>query len=67
MLLHAIDAKERGASSITIESPHTDVLVLALCAYKRLSPNSSLVVGTGGKRRTIATKEIQRVHLRQNL
>ena len=54
MLLHAIDAKEREASSITIESPDTDVLVLAVWANKRLCPNSTLVVGTGGKRRTVA-------------
>lgn len=60
MLLHAIDAKERVASSITIKSHDTDVLVLALWAYKRLCPVSSLVVGTGGKRRTVALGPLYR-------
>jgi len=30
MLLHALDAAQRGASSICIQTPDTDVLVLAL-------------------------------------
>lgn len=54
MLLHAVDATARGASSITIQSPDTDVLVLALWLYRRLCPFTSLIVGTGGKRRSIA-------------
>ena len=30
MLLHALDATQKGATSTTIESPDTDVLVLTL-------------------------------------
>ena len=36
MLLHALDATQRGATSITIQSPDTDVLVLTLWVYKTL-------------------------------
>lgn len=54
MLLHAVDATERRASSINIQSPDTDVLVLALWIYRRLCPLTLFTVGTGGKRRNIA-------------
>ena len=53
MLLHALDATQRGATSITIHSPDTDVLVLTLWVYKRLCPDTTVIVGTGGKRRSI--------------
>ena len=53
MLLHALDASQRGATSICIQSPDTDVLVLALWCYKDLCPATSMLVGTGGLRRTI--------------
>ena len=53
MLLHALDATRRGATSITIQSPDTDVLVLTLWVYKRLCPDTTVIVGTGGKRRSI--------------
>ena len=53
MLLHALDATQRGATSITIQSPDTDVLVLTLWIYRRLCPDTTVIVGTGGKRRTI--------------
>ena len=53
MLLHALDATQRGATSITIQSPDTDVLVLTLWVYKRLCPDTTVIVGTGGKRRSI--------------
>lgn len=53
MLLHAIDATERGATSIRIQSPDTDVLVLALWNFPSLSEETSVVVGTGAKRRSI--------------
>ena len=53
MLLHALDATQRRATSITIQSPDTDVLVLTLWVYKRLCPDTTVIVGTGGKRRSI--------------
>ena len=53
MLLHALDATQRGVTSITIQSPDTDVLVLTLWVYKRLCPDTTVIVGTGGKRRSI--------------
>ena len=53
MLSHALDATQRRATSITIQSPDTDVLVLTLWVYKRLCPDTTVIVGTGGKRRSI--------------
>ena len=53
MLLHALDGTQRGATSITIQSPETDALVLTLWVYKRLCPDTTVIVGTGGKRRSI--------------
>ena len=54
MLLHAIDATERGAASLCIHSPDTDVLVLALWKYTSLCEETSVVAGTGAKRRSIS-------------
>ena len=53
MLLHVLDVTQRGATSITIQSPDTDVLVLTFWIYKRLCPDTTVIVGTGGKRRSI--------------
>jgi hypothetical protein len=53
MLLHALGATKIGTISICIQSPDTDVLVLALWIYTDLGPSTSVSVGTGGKRRTI--------------
>ena len=53
MFLHALNATQRGATSITIQGPETDVLVLTLWVYKRLCPDTTVIVGTGGKRRSI--------------
>jgi hypothetical protein len=47
MLLHALDASQRGAKTICIQSPDTDVLVLALWCYKDLCAETSMLVGTG--------------------
>lgn len=52
-LLHAIDTTEKGASSLSIYSPDTDVLVLALWKFASLCDETSVVVGTGDKRRSI--------------
>lgn len=53
MILHAIDATERGAASLCIQSPDTDVLVLAFWKHTSLCEETSLVVGTGAKRQSI--------------
>ena len=53
MFLHVLDAIQRDASSICIQTPDTDVLVLALWCYKDLYPATSLLVSTGSKRWTI--------------
>ena len=49
MILHPIDATGRGATSVCIQSPVTDVLVLALGKYTSLCKETSLVLGTGAK------------------
>ena len=53
MILHPIDATGRGATSLCIQSPDTDVLVLALGKYTSLCEETSLVLGTGAKCRLI--------------
>ena len=49
MCFHVLDGAQRDASSICIQSPDTDVLVLALWCYKDLCPATSLLVSTGRK------------------
>ena len=58
MILHAIDATERGATSLCIQSPDTDVLVLALWKYTSLCEETSLVFGTGAKCRLIPLRPL---------
>ena len=54
MLLHAIDATEKRAASLRIQSPDTDVLVLVLCKYtSSFCKETSVVAGTGGKCQSI--------------
>ena len=53
VLLHAIDVTETGATSLSIQNPDTDVLVLALWKFTSLCDQTSVVVGTGAKRRSI--------------
>ena len=49
MILHALDAVHRGATSISIHSSDTDVLD----KFPELCPLTSMVIGTGSKRRTV--------------
>ena len=58
MILHAIDATERGATSLCIQSPDTDVLVLALWKYTSLCEETSLVLDTGAKCRLILLRSL---------
>ena len=53
MILHALDAVHRGATSISIHSSDTDVLVLTIYKFPELCPLTSMVIGTGSKRRTV--------------
>ena len=50
LLLHTIDATKRRATFLSIHSPDTDVLVLALWRFTSLCDETSVVVGTGDKR-----------------
>ena len=58
MFLHAIDATKRGATSLSIHSPDTDVLVLARWNFASLCDETSVVVGTGDKRRSIPLRPL---------
>ena len=53
IMLHALDATYRGATSVCIQSPDTDVLVLALWCYPKLCNDTSMIVGTRIKHRVI--------------
>ena len=53
IFLHALDATKRGASSIYIESPDTDVLVLAVWCYPELCTNTTMMMGTNKNRRVV--------------
>ena len=58
MLLHVIDVTERVATSLSIHSPDTDVLVLALWKFASLCDETSVVVYTGDKRRSIPLRPL---------
>ena len=58
LLLHTIDATERRATSLSIHSPDTDVLVLALWRFASLCDETSVVVGTGDTRRSIPLRPL---------
>ncbi|RMX57942.1 hypothetical protein pdam_00021945 [Pocillopora damicornis] len=58
IILHALDASDQGATQLSICSPDTDVLVLALQQYPDLCSNSCFVTGTGSSRRVINLRSI---------
>jgi hypothetical protein len=47
LILHAADASPCGATSISINSPDTDVFILAVRRYPDLCPDLTCVTGTG--------------------
>ena len=49
MLVHALDATQRGATSVFIQSQDTDVLVLMLWIYTRLCQDTTVIAQTDGK------------------
>jgi len=53
LLLHAIDATDRGATRIDIHSPDTDVLILALRRYPEMCQDTSFITGSGDRKRSI--------------
>ena len=50
MILHTLDATNDGATKLSIHSPETDVLVLAIRRYSEMCPNTSFVTGKGTNR-----------------
>ena len=58
IILHALDASAQGATQLSIYSPDTSVLVLALRRYPDLCSNSCFVTGSGSSRRVINLKSI---------
>jgi hypothetical protein len=53
LMLHACDAKSRGATTIEIHSADTDVLVLAIQCYPNLCQDTVFVTSTGAHHRYI--------------
>ena len=47
IILHALDATADGATDLTIHSPDTDVLVLAIRRSSEMRVNTSFVTGIG--------------------
>ena len=58
IILHGLDASAQGAAQLSIYSPDTDVLVLALRQYPDLYLNSCFVTGTNSSPRVINLKSI---------
>ena len=56
LLLHAVDAKISGVTSIEIMSPDTDVFVLSLRRFSQLCQNTTFVTGRGEHLRKIALR-----------
>ena len=58
IILHAVDATDDDVTEISIHSPDTDVLVVAIRRYPEMCPDTSFVTGSGTRRRTIKLKPI---------
>lgn len=58
IILHAVDATNHGATEISIHSPDTDVIILALRWYYKLCYTVQFVIGTGQRHRVIQLKPI---------
>ena len=54
LILHSPDAARRGATELYIQSPDTDVFVLAIHRYHQLCRNTYFVTGVGNKKWVIA-------------
>ena len=58
LFLHARDATIRGATELDIQSPDTDVFLLAIRRFPLLPLATKFITGTGPSRRTIPLKPI---------
>ncbi len=58
LMLHAKHAAETGATSLDIQSPDTDVLVLAIRRYPELHTSTNFITGSSGARRTISLQRL---------
>ncbi|CAH3151769.1 unnamed protein product, partial [Porites lobata] len=58
IILHAVDATADGATDLTIHSPDTDVLVLAIRRSSEMCLNTSFVTGRGTSHRSIKLQPI---------
>ena len=63
MILHALDATADGATDLSIYSPGTDVLVMAIRRYPEMCTSTSFVTGKGTNHRTIKLQPIVAVLL----
>ena len=54
LILHSLDGVRTGATELYIQSPDTDVLVLAIHHYHQLCRNTYFVTGVGNKKRVIS-------------
>ena len=53
MILHALDATAAGATDLSIYSPDTDALVLAIRRYPEMCSDTSFITGKIANHRTI--------------
>jgi len=58
LILHSLDAARRGATGLYIQSPDTDVFVLAIHRYHQLCRNTYFVTGVGNKKCVIALESV---------
>ena len=53
LILHSLDAVRRGATDLYIQSPDTDVFILAIHRYHQLCRKTYFVTDVGNKKRVI--------------
>ena len=58
IILHAVDATADGATDLTIHSPDTDVLVVAIRRSSEVRLNTSFVTGIGASHRSMKLQPI---------
>ncbi len=57
LILHALYAKTKGATEISIRSPDTDVLVLNIRRYPELTEKTSVILGSCKLRQTVKIRK----------
>jgi len=53
IILHSLDAARRGTTELYIQSPDTDIFVLAIHSYHQLCKDTYLITGVGNKKRLV--------------